>query len=111
MEKFNKEQKMAISKVLLDIVSVDRKIDSREIAYLEEVKRKLALGSDDQYQVINLNTLNCLGVIKTMDEEQKLAFADMMRQIILADEYIDPYEARAFYDICEFIHVTGVGLA
>ena len=108
---YTKEQKMAMSKVLLDIVSVDEHIDARETLYFEKVKNTLDLTTQDHFDVLHLNTLRCLSIIKTMREDQKIEFATMMREMILADEYIDPNEAVSFYDICEFIHANGVGLA
>ena len=45
-----------------------------------------------------------------MSDEQKTEFAMMMRQMIIADKYIDPSEAMSFYDICEFIQIKGIGL-
>ena len=102
--KYNKEQKMAMSKILLDIVSVDEHIDARETMYFETVKETL------HYEILHLNTLKCLSIIKLMTIEQKTEFAIMMRKMIIADEYIDPNEATSFYDICEFIHINGIGL-
>ena len=107
---YTKEQKMAMSKVLLDIVSVDEHIDARETLYFEKVKNVLDLTTQDHFDVLHLNTLKSLSIIKTMLAEQKMEFATMMREMILADEFIDPNEAISFYDICDFIQVTGVGL-
>lgn len=111
MMNYTKEQKMAMSKVLLDIVSVDEHIDARETLYFEKVKNTLDLTTQDHFDVLHLNTLRCLSVIKTMSEEQKNDFAVMMREMIIADRFIDPNEAVSFYDICEFIHINGVGLS
>ena len=46
-----------------------------------------------------------------MPLEQKTDFAQMMRNMIIADRFIDPNEAVSFYDICEFLHINGVGLS
>ena len=43
------------------------------------------------------------------NKEQKMAMSKM-RKMIIADEFIDPNEATSFYDICEFIHINGIGL-
>ena len=40
---YNKEQKMAMSKVLVDILSIDEHIDVRETMYFETIKEKLQL--------------------------------------------------------------------
>ena len=107
---YTKDQKMAMSKVLLDIVSVDEHIDARETMYFENVKELLDLTTQDHYDILHLNTLKCLSIIKLMTIEQKTELATKMRKMIIADGYIDPNEATSFYDICEFIHINGIGL-
>lgn len=99
-----------MSKVLLDIVSVDEHIDARETLYFETVKDMLELTTQDHFDILHLNTLKCLSIIKSMTIEQKIGFTQMMREMIIADRFIDPNEAVSFYDICEFIHINGVGL-
>lgn len=105
------EQKMAMSKVLLDILSIDEHIDSRETLYFEKVKELLHLSTQDHYDILHLNTLKCLSIIKSMDEDCKKGFVQMMREMIISDRLIDPNEARSFYDICDLIHITGIGLS
>ena len=78
--------------------------------YFENVKELLDLTTQDHYDILHLNTLKCLSIIKLMTIEQKTEFATMMRKMIIADGYIDPNEATSFYDICEFIHINGIGL-
>lgn len=107
---FTQEQKMAISKVLLDILSIDELVDSRETLYFETIKEKLQLTAQDHYDVLQQNTLKCLNIIKVMSEEQKIEFVMMMRQMIVADKYIDPTEATSFYNICEYVKINGIGL-
>lgn len=111
MVEYSNKEKLAIAKILLDLIYIDGKVDRREISYFEKVREMLDLSPEEQFMVTNLNTLNCLGVLKIMDLGQKRAFAEMMRDVILADEYVDPNEARAFYDVCIFIDVKGVGLS
>ena len=108
---FTQEQKMAMAKILWDIVSVDGKIDSRETLFFETVKNDLHLSTEDHYAILNLNTLRSLSSIKAMATEQKVLFAETMKDMILADKYIDPNEAISFYDICNFLQITGVGLS
>ena len=54
---FSYNQKMAIVKLLLDIISVDGKIDARETFYFEKVKTSLGLTSQDHFKVYEYNTL------------------------------------------------------
>lgn len=108
---YTKDQKMAMAKVLQDIVSIDEHIDARETMYFENVKEMLQLTTQDHFDILHLNTLKCLSIIKLMTVEQKTEFATMMRNMIIVDKYIDPNEAASFYDICEFIHINGIGLS
>ena len=85
-----------MAKILMDIVSVDEKIDVRETLYFEKVKNLLELTTQDHFELLNLNTLMCLSIVKGLSDEQKTFFAEMMRHMILADEYIDPKEASSF---------------
>ena len=98
-------QKMAIVKVLLDIVSVDGRIDARETHFFEEIKVKLALSAEDHFKVREFNTLNCLSVIKAMTGEQKEIYRDLMADIIVADEIIDVNEQIAYDNICTFCDI------
>ena len=98
-------QKMSIVKVLLDIISVDGKIDARETHFFEEIKVKLDLSAEDHFRVREYNTLNCLSVIKEMTFEQKNAYRELMSGIILADEVIEENEQIAFDNICIFCDI------
>ena len=71
MMEYTYVQKMSIVKVLLDIISVDGKIDARETHFFEEIKIRLDLSAEDHFRVREYNTLNCLSVIKEMTVEQK----------------------------------------
>ena len=98
-------QKMSIVKVLLDIISVDGKIDARETRFFEEIKVKLDLSAEDHFRVREYNTLNCLSVIKEMTEEQKKEYQKLMWGIILADGVIEENEQLAYDNICEFCDI------
>lgn len=98
-------QKMAIVRLLLDIISVDGKIDARETFYFEKVKEELGLSPDDHFKVNNFSTLISLSIVKAMTDEQKADYAELMRRMILADNVIEENERIAYEDICEFCNV------
>lgn len=98
-------QKMSIVKVLLDIISVDGKIDARETRFFEEIKDRLGLGAEDHFKLREYNTLNSLSVIKEMTIEQKNVYAELMEDIILADGVIDENEQLAYDNICQFCKI------
>ena len=49
MAPFTLQEKMAMAKILMDIVSVDEKIDVRETLYFEKVKDLLELTTKDHF--------------------------------------------------------------
>ena len=102
---------MSIVRILLDIISVDGKIDARETRYFEEIKVKLNLSAEDHFHVNEYNTLNCLSVIKEMTIEQKKDYRDLMSGIILADGIIEENEQIAYDNICEFCGISSVKLS
>ena len=98
-------QKMAIVRLLLDIISIDEKIDERETLYFEKVKKELNLSPEDHFKVKDFSTLLCLSILKGMTEEQKENYAALMKSMILADGVIEPSELLAYEDICKFCDI------
>lgn len=107
---YNYNQKMAIVRLLLDIISIDGKIDERETLYFEKVKKELYLSSEDHFKVKDFSTLLSLSIIKDMSIEQKEKYIDLMKNMILADGVIEPSELLAYKDICKFcdIHIKDI---
>lgn len=98
-------QKMAIVRLLLDIISIDEKIDERETLYFERVKKELDLSPEDHFKVKDFSTLLSLSILKSMSKEQKENYADLMKNMILADGIIEPSELLAYEDICIFCEI------
>lgn len=98
-------QKMAIVRLLLDIISIDEKIDERETLYFEKVKKELALSPEDHFKVKDFSTLLSLSIIKGMSEQQKENYAELMKNMILSDGIIEPSELIAYEDICKFCDI------
>lgn len=105
---FTYNQKMAIVKILMEIISADGKIDVRETFYFEKVKKELALDSSDHYKINGLNSLVCLSTIKSMEDDQKHVFAEMMKTMILADEEINENESIIFDNVCSFCAISNI---
>ena len=105
---FSYNQKMSIVKLLLDIISVDGKIDSRETFLFEKIKQELGLNPEDHYKARDYNTLLCLSIIKAMTPEQKEHYSDLMIKMIMADEEIAVNERIVYDDICEFCGIKKV---
>ena len=102
---YNYNQKMAILRLLLDIINIDGKIDERETLYFEKVKKELNLSPEDHFKVKDFNTLLSLSILKGMSEKQKQQYTVLMRNMILVDGIIEPSELMAYEDICAFCEI------
>lgn len=103
-------QKMAIVRLLLDIISIDEKIDEREILYFERIKKELNLSPEDHFKVKDFSTLVSLSILKEMSIEQKENYASLMKNMILADGIIEPSELLAYNDICCFCEIPSTDI-
>lgn len=101
---------MSIVKILLDIISVDGKIDARETFLFEQIKKELELNPEDHFKAYEYNTLLCLSIIKNMTEEQKNVYSKMMVDMIMADEEVAVNEKIAFDNICEFCSIPKINI-
>ena len=105
MNTFNYHQKIAMARILLDIIHADGRIDARETFYFNQLKERFGLGEEAQNDVVAKNSIMALTQIKLFDEEQKQFFADLMANMIVVDEDIDANEVMMYDVVCEF---TGI---
>lgn len=98
MNAFNYQQKMAIMRILLDIIHADGRIDAREVFYFNQLKKTFELSDESHKDVNDKNSLLALVQIKNFDNEQKNYVADLMANMIVVDDDIDRNEV-AVYDV------------
>lgn len=98
MEIFTYQQKIAMMRILLDIIHADGRIDAREMFYFGQLKEGFQLSEESHNDVEKKNSLLALVQIKSFDNEQKKFFSELMSNMIVIDEDIDPNEV-AIYDI------------
>lgn len=98
MNKFNYQQKIAMMRILLDIIQADGRIDAREIFYFNKLKEEFSLQEDSHKDVEEKNSLMALAQIKMFEKEQKEYFADLMANMIIVDEDINVNEVL-IYDV------------
>lgn len=82
---FTDEEKRAISKVLLDIVNADGRVDVGEARYFRQLQNNLGI-SDSQIQAAkSMSVLSAIAVIRNMTKAERLAVGIMMHEMIEAD--------------------------
>lgn len=102
MNDFNYQQKVAMMRILLDIIHADGRIDAREVFYFNQLKEEFEMPEESHKDVEEKNSLMALTQVKLFDEEQKKYLADLMAKMIVVDEDIDANEVLIYDVVKEF---------
>ena len=105
MKEFTYQQKIAIMRILLDIIHADGIIDARETFFFNKLKEEFDLTDDDHEAVKSKNSLIALTQIKLLDEEQKKLFAKLMSEMIIVDEDINANEVAIYEVVTDFCDI------
>lgn len=95
---FTYQQKIAIMRILLDIIHADGIIDERETFFFDKLKKEFNLDDEAHETVKSKNSLLALAQIKHLEDEQKVTFAKLMSAMIVVDDDINANEV-AIYDV------------
>ena len=101
MEVFTYKEKIAIIKVLKEILHADNIVHENEVEYLNNVIASFNLSHNYQEDVNQLITLQALSTIRSMSVEQKSDVAKMMGKMIVIDEDINYNEVKLYNAFCE----------
>lgn len=102
------QQKIAIMRILLDIIHADGIIDAREIYFFGQLKKEFGLSEKDHKVVKAKNSLVALSQVRLLTEEQKKYLATLMSKMIIVDEDINTNETAIYEIVAEF---CGINLA
>lgn len=106
MNNFNYQQKVAMMRILLDIIQADGRIDAREMFYFNQLKDRFKMVEDSHKDVNDKNSLMALAQVKMFDDEQKDYFAELMANMIVVDEDIDANEVMVYDIVREFAGIN-----
>lgn len=106
MVEFSYQQKIALLRILLDIIHADGRIDARESFFFNKLKDELGLSDEDHNVVKNKNSLIALTQVRLFDEEQKKYFAKLMAKMIIVDEDINANEVTIFEVVADFCGIS-----
>lgn len=106
MEKLNFQQKIAVLRILLDIINADGRIDERETFFFNKVSKTLGINEDDRPYVDEANSLLCVVEIQHFNDEQKKEFAELMGQLIVVDEDININEMAIYELVCKTCNIS-----
>ena len=102
MVEYSYQQKIAMMRILLDIIHADGYIDAREQHFFNELKQLFDLEEADHESVKECNSLLALLQIREFSEEQKMGFALYMSKMIVVDGDIYDNEVAIYNVVNEF---------
>ncbi len=95
------QQKIAIMRILFDIINADGRIDARETFYFNKIAKMLDLTEKDRIAINDANSLLCLLELNSFNDNQKIEIAKMMGQQIVVDEDINVNEMAIYELVCK----------
>ncbi len=101
MEEFSYDAKIAVVKVLTEILYADNIVHEKEVNYLNEIIQLFGLNDDYKTDANNLLTLKALSIIRDLSSIQKGEIAKMMGKMIIVDGVIDYNEVKLYHAFCE----------
>jgi len=101
MEELTYKAKIAVIKVLSEILHADNIVHDSEVEYMNEVIKSFNLDGNYQSDVDSLITLQALSTIRELSVEQKGKVAKMMGKMIVIDKDINYNEVKLYNAFCE----------
>lgn len=105
MEQFTYNAKIAVIKVLNEILNADNVVHENEVKYLNEVIRVFGLEVTYEEDVKGVMTLQALAIIRELNIEQKELVAKMMGKMIVIDNDINYNEVKLYNAFCESCNI------
>ena len=105
MEQLTYNAKIAVVKVLNEILNADSIVHENEVQYMYEVIRDFELEEKYEDDVKSLMTLQALATIRELDVEQKEMVAKMMGKMIVIDNDINYNEVKLYNAFCESCNI------
>ena len=93
--------KIAVLRVLKEILNADNIVHESEVAYMNDVIQSFGLDESHKSDVDNLMTLQALSTIRELSVDQKGEIANMMGKMIVIDKDINYNEVKLYNAFCE----------
>ena len=105
MEEMTYSAKLAVLKVLNDIIYADNVINDKEVEYLNQVAASYGLDCDYKSELAKCLTLQALSEIRQMSTEQKDEMTKMMGKMIVIDGDINYNEVKIYNEVCKACNI------
>lgn len=105
MEELTHNAKIAVLKILNDIVNADNVVKDVEVEYMNEIARSFKLADNYMDEVNNIVTLQALAIIKELPADLKERIAQTMGKMIVVDKDINYNEVKLYNAVCESCNI------
>ena len=97
--------KIAVMRILNDIVNADNVVKDVEVNYMNEVASTFELADNYLNEVNNLVTLQALSIVRALSADVKEQIAQLMGKMIVIDEDINYNEVKLYNAVCESCNI------
>ena len=105
MEELTHDAKIAVLRILNDIVNADNIVKDIEVENMNEIARSFELADNYMDEVNNLVTLQALSIVRALSVDLKEKIAQMMGKMIVIDKDINYNEVKLFNAVCESCNI------
>lgn len=105
MKELAHNAKIAVLKILSDIVYADNIVKDAEVDYMNEIACSFELADNYMDEVNNLVTLQALSIVRTLSTDLKEEIAQMMGKMIVIDKDINYNEVKLYNAVCESCNI------
>lgn len=105
MEELTYNAKIAVLKILSDIIHADHIVKDVEVDYMNEIARTFELADNYMNEVNDLVTLQALSIIRVLSTDLKEKIAQMMGKMIVIDKDINYNEVKLYNAVCESCNI------
>jgi len=105
MEKLTYNAKIAVIKMLYEVLNADNVVHEKEVQYMNEVIQNFGLDAKYENEVKTLMTLQALATIRELNVEQKEMVAKIMGKMIVIDNDINYNEVKLYHTFCESCNI------
>ena len=105
MEELTHDAKIAVLRILNDIINADNIVKDIEVENMNEIARSFELADNYMDEVNNLVTLQALSIVRALSIDLKEKIAQMMGKMIVIDEDINYNEVKLYNAVCESCNI------
>lgn len=102
---YSYQQKIAMMRILLDIINADGIVDTRETFFYNQLMVEFEMNLEDKNIVNEKNSLIALAQLRKMSAIQREYFAELMSKMIVVDEDININEVTIYDVVKQFCNI------